>query len=225
MDTFLEITQALRQEVGMGGTGPSSVVGQTGEYKRLCDWVIRSWIEIQELHQEWSFRWGRFNFATDPEQSDPSEYGVCDSGIEAVNPDSLWWYLNSNGVSYKQPLAYLPYENYLQRFGRTYTEPGQPQYLTVLPNFAVKIHPDPDDVYAIGGDFCREAQVLAADADEPYIRSSHRGVILYRAMLLYAEHEEAQSMIATAATEYNQRLNRCRRLFLPQIKWASAPLA
>lgn len=220
--TYLELCQAVARRAGIGGTGPTSVVGQSGEYQRVVDWVRQAWEEIQMLHQEWYFRWGRFTVSTTGDGTD--EYGICESGIEAINDKTLTIYKNDDGVSTKQPLQYLPYDEFVTLHGRRYAEDGTPWTCTMLPNFALKVYPPPDDVYVIQGDFVRDIQVLAADADEPYVNGSHRLTILFRAMMLYAEHEEATGILATEAAEYNNRLNRMRRVFLPQIRRHSEPL-
>ena len=53
--TYLQLVQRTRQECGIAGDGPTTVVGQTREMKRLCDWVAQSWVEIQEERQDWDF--------------------------------------------------------------------------------------------------------------------------------------------------------------------------
>lgn len=225
MNTFLEIVQALRQEAGIGGSGPTTVVGQTGEYKRLVDWVARAWVEIQELHQTWSFRWARTTLTTDPNQPEPSEYSITPSGVELVDDKSLSIYLQSDGASTRKPLRFMVYQDYMEQYGRYPNTPGAPILATLLPNMYLKLHPDPDDAYVISFDYCRTIQLLAADGDTPLIMEDHRGIILYRALLLYGEHEEAQGVIGTAATEYNQRLNRLRKMCLPHPRLMAEPLA
>lgn len=53
--TYLELVKRLRQETGVAGDGPSTVIGQSREMKRLCDWIAQSWVEIQEDQNDWLF--------------------------------------------------------------------------------------------------------------------------------------------------------------------------
>ena len=45
--TFLELCRRLAREVDASGSGPSAVTGQTGENRRIVDWVASAWQDIQ----------------------------------------------------------------------------------------------------------------------------------------------------------------------------------
>ena len=62
--TFLELCQRMRQECGISGTGPSTVVSQTGNLKRIVDWVNTAWIDIQTTHQDWDWMRASASFPT-----------------------------------------------------------------------------------------------------------------------------------------------------------------
>ena len=53
--TFLQLVQRTRQECGIAGDGPTTVVGQTKSMKRLVDWVSQSYVEIQEECPDFDF--------------------------------------------------------------------------------------------------------------------------------------------------------------------------
>ena len=55
--TFLELCQTVRQEVGVSGTGPSTVLSQEGQLKVIVDFVAASDFEIQVLWEDWDFLW------------------------------------------------------------------------------------------------------------------------------------------------------------------------
>ena len=50
MSTFLEICKQIGREIGKPGTGPTTVVSQTGEYGDIVRWASRSYLEIQNRH-------------------------------------------------------------------------------------------------------------------------------------------------------------------------------
>lgn len=47
--TYLELCQAFREDIGIAGTGPATVVGQTGILGRIVRWIADADITIQAL--------------------------------------------------------------------------------------------------------------------------------------------------------------------------------
>ena len=57
--TFLELCQTVRQEVGLSGTGPTTVVSQEGQLKVVVDFVIEADHQVQGLWSDWNFLWSQ----------------------------------------------------------------------------------------------------------------------------------------------------------------------
>jgi hypothetical protein len=65
MSGFLELCQDLAQEAGISdGTMPTSVTSQTGEMKRVVDWIARAYRWVQRKHSNWNFLRNDFSFNT-----------------------------------------------------------------------------------------------------------------------------------------------------------------
>ena len=79
MSTYLEICKRVRQEAGIAGTGPASVLNQTGEYKRVVDWVASAWEDLQNKRSDWLWMQGDFTFVTIASQDSytPVEAGIA----------------------------------------------------------------------------------------------------------------------------------------------------
>lgn len=66
---YLSICQTVRELAGIPGTGPATTVGQTGELKRVCNWVNQAWNEIQLHREDWEWMRKPFTFDTVAQQS------------------------------------------------------------------------------------------------------------------------------------------------------------
>lgn len=210
--TFLELAKALRQEAEVAGTGPTTVVGQSGQLKRLVDWTIAAWQDIQNAKQHW--RWMRRPFTLNTVANDDS-YAYADAtdvdATGAIARFSRWWahdeddqflcYLQSAGVAQQYRLIYTPWENfkYLYRFGSQTASP--PIYVSVDHSNNLVLGPKPDAVYVVTGDFQRSMQTLAADADIPEMPVAYHMLIVYRAMEKYGANSVAAEIFARAQLE------------------------
>ena len=61
---FLSLCQRMRQECGISGSGPTTVVGQSGNLQRIVDWVNTAWIDIQTTNQDWGWMRASASFTT-----------------------------------------------------------------------------------------------------------------------------------------------------------------
>ncbi len=87
---FLQLAQKLRQEAGISGSGPTTTVGQTGELGRVCDWILQSYNDIQERHDDWGFMRNTFSLPLTIGQS------VYPYNINNSNPSNTTSYPLSN---------------------------------------------------------------------------------------------------------------------------------
>lgn len=62
--TYLELVQRAKQECGIAGPAPATVVGLTGGLKRLADWVSQGWVDIQNERTNWDFMRKSITFNT-----------------------------------------------------------------------------------------------------------------------------------------------------------------
>ena len=54
---FLQIAQRIRQEMGTGGLGPSTLLSQFGEDKQYTDWTREAYIDVLNYARDWDFLW------------------------------------------------------------------------------------------------------------------------------------------------------------------------
>ena len=53
--TFLELCQTVRSEVGISGTGPTTVIGQEGQLLSIVNFTAEADFLIQGLWLDWNF--------------------------------------------------------------------------------------------------------------------------------------------------------------------------
>lgn len=209
---FLQLAQFLRQECEISGVGPSTVVAQTGQLKRIVDWVATGYEDIQNKYTNW--RWLRKAFTVNTVIGD-GEYAFGDcTDVDAtgvITRFNHWWahdecdpytaYLQASGVAAQYRLIYLPWEEFkwLYRFGTQNN--GIPMYVSVDHQNNLCLAPKPDAVYVIGGDFQKGPQVLALDADTPEMPAAYHKLIGYYALEKYGANSVAAEVFARAQLE------------------------
>jgi len=204
--TFLELCNKVRSLGAMQGTGPLTVVNQTGEYNRVVDWVIDAWTQIQlEFDGKWRFLKSDFSKNTIIDTQNYEFYTA--DGVVNFDNDSFKLYLPSEGIDTKVPLRYVGYK----KFRDTYldnSDSGKPYIITVTPDYNLRVYPKPDNVYTILADSYDQPVMLSADSDEPAIHVGYHMIIVYRALMMYAGYEEATSVYNYASGEHDKLYNR-----------------
>lgn len=208
MATFLEIVQSLRQNAGIAGTGPSTVVGQTGEMKRLVDWTAAAWFEIQATHPDWRYKRYSVSFATVAAQATytPAQAGITAATFSRWVRDSFRVYNTSSGFGSEIELNFVPYDYWrdVYQFGAMRTSYQQPIQLTVTPNNSIGLGPVPLAGYTINGDYYTAPIRMSLDADEPELPAAHdTRIIVYKALMYYAAFESAPEVFQFAQMQYN----------------------
>lgn len=227
--TFLEIVKFLRQECEIPGTGPTTIVSQAGQLKRLVDWCIAAYEDIQNEHDDW--RWLRKAFTFDTADSDGIYvYGdltdVEDSA--AISRFSHWWmhdeedpwlcYLTSGGVGGEYHLTYLPWDQFRWLYRRGTQNDSQPIHISVDHADQICLGPVPNGIYTVTGDYQRSPEVLAADATVPEFPPEFHKLIPYTAMVKYASNSVAPELIARAQFEEGKLMSRLERRQRPVIE-------
>lgn len=207
MSTFLEIVQTLHEDVGAAGTAPTTVLNQRGESKRLVNWVRRADVYVQNLWTNWMFLRAEYDESTTAQSVDMP-----------LLPNVSYWdektfklYDPSTGEPY-----YLELVEYdaIKQEARDDSE-STPYRLIILPDGTLEAEPTPDDVYRVTGDAYLEPIPLAADTDVSKIPGQFHDVILGRAMILYANYENAPEIKTQGQELYSEALERLQNKQLP----------
>lgn len=223
---FLSGVQRLRQESGVPGTGPSSVVGQTGQLQELVSGFQSAYEDIQNLHADWNFLRSVFTLSA---TSGDSGYTYTDAAITSFNGwvrGSFRAYLTATGVSDEQIIQYLPWDTFYQLyvFGTNRTQTGRPHSITIKPDKSLLLYPIPDATYTITGEYLMAPQELTTDLSTIVIPTQYQMAIVWRALMFFAAKSGEPDKYAHGEREYNRILQKMMVTELPCLSWGR-PLA
>jgi len=186
---FLSLAQKVVEKGGIAGTGPTTVIDQTGELKRVVGWVNEAWNDIQLARPDWRWMRGSVSFSTVANQSTytPVQCGVTDLECWLVDTrqNTFRSYVTSAGVGSENFLTYQPYDVWRDTFqsGAIRDTRSRPMVITVTPNQSLALGETPDSAdYTIVGDYQKMPSELALDADIPGLPTPFHMLIVYRAL-------------------------------------------
>lgn len=215
---FLQLCQRVAEDAG-SSSSPTAVASQTGEAKRIVNWVQEAWRKIQTRHTTW--RWMRATNQT----------ATLSAGDSTLTPSDFsatrfkWWYANSFrcyqtavGASDESALLYLPYDTFRDYYLFGVQSVGRPVHITIAPDGSLIVGPVPDIGYTIKGDYHKSAQTLAADADTPEFDADYHMAIVYRALMFYGAYESANDVYSPAEKNFRDEIERLELIELPKME-------
>ncbi len=239
MSTFLQLCQRLRQETVDSGSGPTSVVSQTGDAGRLVKWIADAYAELQTEKDAWL--WLRSSFSVNTVAgTDSYAYTDCTDDVSAatVARFAFWYwlrdrsgtpyfsaYLTSSGSGAEFHLVPLEWDRFrrLYKFGSQTN--NQPAHVSVDPaTQKFVLGPVPDDIYTVRGSYQKGPQILAANSDTPEMPSRFHDLIVYDAMAKYGGNRVAPEAMVRALSEGSTLRGALMRDQLPKIGFGG-PLA
>ena len=210
--TFLQLVQRLREKSGSVGTGPTAVTAQTGESLRLVNWVNEAWTEIQARSPHWKWMRKDFSFQTAASKIfylptiTAGEVGIADFG-RWHDQDTFRMYRTSLGRADEQYLVPWDYQTFRDSydFGIQSTILNRPSVWAERDkDQAILLGPTPDAIYTVTGQYQASPSVLAADADLPGLPAEFHMLIVYKALMLYAEYEAAAEVFSANQKAYDR---------------------
>lgn len=215
---FLQLVQRVRQECGVSGSGPSTVVSQTGELKRLVEWTQEAYIALQNSNT-WNWLW---DDTTPALTSGGRVYNpVTDWSIFPIqwDTDSLTCYLTSVGVADEQRLHYLTWPEFkaTNGYGYGYVQTNRPVAFSIRPDRSIIFDSYLDQDYTIRGEYWGTPETLSLDADLPALPEQYHMAIVWRAVMAYAQYEEAGVLLQLAEKEFNRYYGSMTRTELPEV--------
>lgn len=223
--TFLDLCKRLRQEAGISGSGPASVLERSGIEKQLVDWIAAAWAEVQGEHTDWAFNYNDFEFRTEAGKRiyEPGEIaGLMD--MSRWEKHSLSFYLETAGRIDERPLEVISYREFRSRYDMGVPTQDRPQHAAICPLNCLQLGPTPEAVYVVRGEYYRAPQTLAANSDIPRLPERYHLAIVWRALMLYAASEESQALFQGAQINYSTLLGQMVRDQLPQFSANPGPL-
>lgn len=205
---FLELCQRVRQESGISGTGPESVLNQKAILQKVVEWVRQADLDIQRLHGDWFFLW---RMGTANLTAGVASYSGQSLGLTGSLQDLL--VLEINGY----PLRRYSWKQYKAARYQITGLPGTPSCYTVRPDNMILVSPAPRENMAATAEYSIEIQPMVDDGDFSLIPEKFHDVILQKALMYYASNEEDNSLYQVASMRYENALSELANDQLPTV--------
>lgn len=195
---LLELCNRVRQESGVSTTEILTVSGQQWIIAKIVAWVKQADTDITGMRPDWNFLWRTADASL---VADQQLYSIADLGL--FNMDKLYSF--QLGTRLLKPVSWQSFKLYgYSTDGRK----GQPQGYTFRPDGLIAFYPTPDQVYIGTVEYAHKVEPLLLDGDESLIPVKYRDVIVQKALMYYASHEEDNSLYQVANQRYEEYLTR-----------------
>ena len=212
MSTFLQLVVQLHDDVGAAGVAPAAVTGQTGEAARLVSWIQRGDEYVQLLWTNWKFL--RQTFTTN--NTTTASTATLAKPTNLKKWDFKTFTIIEPGETDKNLLASVEYDKIKSEI--LDTSEDIPSRVIVMPDNSLQFEPVPDAIYTINADYYDVPTLLAANADTSLIPAEYHQIIIGRAMILYANHENAPEIKDQGKEIYDEQLDRLENDQLPNLE-------
>lgn len=228
---FLALCRAVARESGTlagGGFSLSTVTNPTNaRIQKIVGWVGTAWENIQIERKDWLWMRRDFAHAIVPgigkysgAMLDIARLGawsqdrVGDAGCY-YQPFTL--YDPATGKADEGALLQIGYDEWRERYLRGVHDATRPTEYALSPARELCLGAYPDKAYMLAGEYRVSPQVLVVDTDVPEMPEEYHGAIVWEALRLMANADEAPTSIATASGEYAAARGRMVRDQLPEV--------
>lgn len=206
----LQLVQRTRVLAGIPGTAISTLL-QTGEADRVVKWVDDAWTEIQQAHK-WGFMW------------ETATVTILAATNATAGTIPAQRYVQDATYIGTTPINYLPWDTFRNAYPTASVADGTPIAWSIRPDKALVVNAKPTTNTDLAVERYKNPTSMAADGDEPTgLPSEHHMAIVYKALLLYANFEEAGVTRATAEAEFKRHMAALGLYELPGVTFG-APL-
>jgi len=218
MSTYLVLCQDMARDVGIPGTGPSSVTSTSlsEEENAVVRYIANADQDVQSRWFDWDFLWSEASITA---ISGTSTLTSSNSGFPSAlgnwKLDSLVWDKTSDSY---QILEYMEWNSYREMYKYGTVDSDVPEVYSIKPNNDLDLYPTPDSATVISAEYWATPTVLAADADISAIPPRFHKIIIARAKMYYAENEDAPEVMAGAVAEFEDLLDKLEADQLPSQK-------
>ncbi len=135
-------------------------------------------------------------------------------------------YETALGVSDENSLGTIPWAVWRIKYGAGTQETNRPTEWAISPSGEICLGQIPNAIFTLRGEYQKSAQTLVADADVPEMPARFHNLIRFRAMLLLAEHDEAEIAMAVTLRKEREAIGQLERDQLPALsRMQAGPLA
>jgi len=199
MSTYIQLCQDMAREVGIPGTGPSTVTPTAEDEADVVRYIKDANTDICSMWFNWDFLWAENSATTSSGTSTISSPGdLAQWNIDSVvyDPTSENW----------QPLIYVGWKEYREDYKYGTVDTGTPEFFSVKPDNVIDVYPTPDAATTITAEYWRTPTALSSSGDTPPIPTRFQRIIICRAKIYYSEQNDAPEVLASSLSEFNDLL-------------------
>lgn len=194
---FLQLTQQLAHEAGVNGTGPTTVVGQDGslELGRIVNWVNQAWLDIQGKRL-WTWMWSNAQVTI------TAGTNVIAGTLSHSRYDRESAYFNDGSTAWRN-LCYLPWDEFRMEY-RTLNSVNGVTAWTVRPDMALVFNATVSANTPVDIERFLNPTRMTVDTDTPGMPEDLHELIVWRALVKYANFDEAGVQRQVAVVEHDR---------------------
>jgi hypothetical protein len=208
MSTYLQLCQNMSREVGIPGSGPSSVTPTAEEEVDIVRQIKDADLDVQIKWFNWNYLWSEHTTNTVSGTSTISS----PTDIMQWNIDSVVYDPSSDNY---QPLVFVEWKEYRDNYKFGVVESGTPEVFTVKPDNVIDVYPTPDSATSIKAEYWRTPTELSSDSDVSAIPARFHRIIICRAKIFYGEQNDAPEVLSSAIAEFTDLLGKLEADQLP----------
>lgn len=216
MSSYLELCVKFRKLVGISGSGPSAVTGQSGMNEKITIWVADADEWVQRRWEDWSFMLEPKVVISATAAS--STFTLATLGITNLARWRKSTFVRDPGTSDMTKLDYsMSYTDYLKSdeyLGEEQT--GEIEKVIIrTTDDAVIFYPTPEATTTVWAAYYKKVTRLSANGSVSPIPVRFEDIILNRAKMYYAEHLEDVSLYQIAEKAMTDDLFRLESKYAP----------
>lgn len=203
----LQICQAVGREAGLAAAGMTTTVSQTGENAQVIAWVDHAWLRIQSM-RNWDWLW----------QSATVTILANTNATAGLIPASR--YVKETTVNPSNVvLGYVPWQEFIRTWPSARIVAGTPSIWTIRPDKAFTVNAKPTANHALTVERYANPTSLSGNTESPALPAEHHMLIVWRAVMLYAGHDEAGALYQHADAERKKVLSAMGVTEVPAPGW------
>lgn len=205
---FLALVNEVARESGtMGGQTLGTVTGASGRWLKVVRWTSQAWEMIQRDRTDWKFLRKTFTASLVIGQARYSAAELAIAGFGGwprYTSDRTTFTLHDPAIGRgdEVKLFRMEYDRWASIYDIGVPGNNRPVDYSFDDDRQFCIGNPPDKAYVVRGHYRRLIQTLTADGDEPYISSELHAIIVWRALMLLGDDDEAPFEVASSGQQY-----------------------
>lgn len=214
--TFLAMVQDVVSDLGVAGGTIGAVTGLTSQEQiRICNWVARADLYIQNLWADWKFLWYLDNAASASANQDfvTPVLPTWAASIANIDNKSVWIF---PGTAQARQIQWMDWEKFYQIYQvKPKTTQTYPTFFSLDPSGKMWLNTFVPALTQFAMQYRCFSNRMVNNGDVSPLPSQFDQVICERAKLYYAGRENAVEIQTDSMATYTDQLEKLEAFYLP----------